>query len=287
MLNTLTTPERTRLRDNLVSQLTANGHSQENRKIKLMIDDANHLIEIQHNLAIFVCFFDYTADGTTIESQHLVFTAQKKHNFYQKVKKYPNDTRDALIQRWSNEKYDFWPTLEKVQQMEKSYLANKKVKSFFLPDTENGLLAMMTKLNASKWVNLIAPNDAVELKPQAHLNLTEADKQKISLNFAKYIHTHNLNMNNCAIFFDSGLTKEFDTSVITYKLEDVSMIIIMDEVLENRKKLYNMTLLFNPFGTDDPPVTFVKQLNLRLKLNDLLDLFTPYGPMWDSINPLG
>lgn len=281
MLNTLTTPELAQIRDNLVSQLAEKGHSEEKYPVRGGRTLDYEILEFTHNLVHFGCVFSFKADGTTMENRAVSFLTKDGKLVYEENKTYPNDTRDAFIQRWSNEKYDCWPTHEQIQQVEKEYREDKNIKPFITLDTPEYRSATSSKLKARGWLEL-TPDDHFGLRPETHLNLSLANQTWIRHNFNQYVYARNLNIDNCFVNF--GM--ESGTSIISYKLEDHGMMIFFDEFFENGRKLYNVTLLFDPYIWIDGSNTFLKRLNLRLKLNDLLELFTDDGPMWDNINPL-
>lgn len=280
MLNTLTTPELAQIKDNVVFQLAEKGHSEEKHPVKIG-RDGSQILDIMHNLVHFACVFSFETDGTTLENRSVILLTKDGKLVYEEDKAYPNDTREAFIQRWTNEKYDCWPTHEQIQQVEKEHREDKKVKPFITLDTPEYRSATSSKLKARGWLEL-TPAEYFGLQPETHLNLSVLDKETIKYHFYKYVHAHNLNIYNCFVNF--GM--EGGTSIISYKLEDHGMMIFFDEFFENGRKLYNMTLLFDPYTWIDGSNTFLKRLNLRLKLNDILELFTDNGPMWDNIHPL-
>lgn len=281
---TLTENEFTTIRENIVKQFKLQGHTEEKHTINLTCDNPLAVIEIGFGILSFTCLFKFLPNGTTVE-KIAIFHGGYAGLAHAEVKNHPNDTREALIERWSTYTYPHWFTPLQVEVFHKHYYEHQKGKNFVVQD-DREYMEITNKLTAKKWRVMTPPNDLVLIKTETNLNISPSNKQKICNQFVRYIQKHRLSLSQCNISFDTEAGKQLGTSVIYYKLEDIRMVIVFSEFVEHHVKYYNMTLLFTPTREGMPSCCFMKELNLKLKYNQIFNLFSSNCPLGTDINPL-
>lgn len=118
----LTDTERTLILENCRTQLQAMGHES---KLRFVLDISERRmidISIYFDFCIFSIGYTFDTDGTTTE-----YILYKIGNAgFQETYVYPNDTRDALVNRWITRDYSFWPEPEEATQIQEEWFNERK-----------------------------------------------------------------------------------------------------------------------------------------------------------------